>query len=401
MKCRVPQTGLTINPIGEIVLCCAADNVALSHIKDQSDLTSFFNSTVYHKIREDFQNTNFPKQCNVCTNHYKAGRTARFNSYDRFDFPNYDDDIKQETIPIRFLEITTSNICNQMCVTCSGKYSSKWAPYEQTAVNSGLTWRNENHKFHTDVYKMTSADVDKVLELIPQLQHLTIKGGEPFADPNNIKILEKVADTNPNCRIEICTNFQLVTDKVIDLLHRINDVHIQASVDGINEHYNWIRGGNFNKTLNNINRYHRHSGRKVVIIATVSVYNWFHLTDLVEFWKTVPAVDRISMANIVTFPKYCSPLYLYDHHIRDGLDKFFNYVDSGFVKHPDMDSYYVSENLTISGINNILSIAPTEDVLGNSIIRKRMIDWINFCFIARNNNEDIFELSPYLKEYKQ
>ena len=29
----VPETGLTINPIGEIVLCCAGDNVAVEHIK--------------------------------------------------------------------------------------------------------------------------------------------------------------------------------------------------------------------------------------------------------------------------------------------------------------------------------------------------------------------------------
>ena len=31
--------------------------------------------------------------------------------------------------------------------------------------------------------------------------------------------------------------------------------------------------------------------------------------------------------------------------------------------------------------------------------QRRMIQWIDFCFIARNNDEDIYELSPYLKEY--
>ena len=46
MKCMVPETGLTINPIGEMVICCAGDNVALSHIKDVDDLTDFFNGEV-------------------------------------------------------------------------------------------------------------------------------------------------------------------------------------------------------------------------------------------------------------------------------------------------------------------------------------------------------------------
>jgi len=323
MKCMVPETGITINPIGEIVLCCAGDNTSISHIKDVPDLTEFFNGEVYDKLRKDFKEGNFPKQCNVCKVHWEAGRIARFDSYNRFIFPTYEEDKGAPITPIRFLEITTSNICNQMCVTCSGKYSSKWAPYEKMAVESGLTWRDENHKFHTEMYKMTKEDVDKVLDLVPHLQHLTIKGGEPFADPNNILILKKLAETNPKCRVEICTNFQLVTDYVIELLHRIDEVHVQASIDGVHEMYDWIRGGNFQKTINNIKRYHKYAGRHVIVVSTVSVYN------------------------------------------------------------------------------NVMSVETTIDPFKTPAeIRKRMIEWIDFCLVARENNEDIYELAPYLKEYK-
>ena len=398
MKCLVPDTGITINPIGEIVLCCAGDNVAIAHIKDVEDVTEFFNGEVYEKLRVDFREGNFPKQCNVCTKHWEAGRIARFDSYNRFNFPTYQEDLSSDTIPIRFLEITTSNICNQMCATCSGKYSSKWAPYEQEAIDSGLEWRNENHKFHTDIYKMTAHDVEKILKIVPHLQHLTIKGGEPFADPNNIKILEKLAETNPKCRVEICTNFQLVTNKVIELLHRIDEVHIQASIDGVGDLYNWIRGGDFKKTANNINRYHAYAGRKVVIVSTVSIYNWMDLPELIDYWKDVPGVDRISMANLVTFPKYCSPLYLHPHHIEQGMDKLFEYLNANYTKRNE--SYYVSDTLHVSGINNVLSVVPTEDKIGNKEIQRRMIEWILYCLFARSNDEDIFELAPYLKEYK-
>ena len=34
MKCLVPDTGITISPIGDVVLCCASDSVAVGHIKD-------------------------------------------------------------------------------------------------------------------------------------------------------------------------------------------------------------------------------------------------------------------------------------------------------------------------------------------------------------------------------
>ena len=391
----VPETGLTINPIGEIVLCCAGDNVAVEHIKNIDNITEFFNSDIYDNLRERFKLKDFPKQCDVCKVHWEAGRIARFDSYNRFKFPTYKEDIASETIPIRFLEITTSNICNQMCVTCSGKYSSKWAPYEQEAVDIGLHWRNENHKFHTQQYKMTDDDVNKVLDIVPHLQHLTIKGGEPFADPNNIKILQKLADTNPKCRVEICTNFQLVTKSVIELLHKIDEVHIQASIDGVGSLYNWIRGGNFEKTVNNINRYYEYAKRKIVIVSTVSIYNWMHLPELIDYWKDIEGVARISMANIVTFPMYCSPLYLPVNQIEEGKKKFFDYLESyDYVEKHDI---YKTDNLMVSGIGNMRSIEPTTDPKVKEI-RERMLKWIDFCLIARMNDEDIFELSPHLKE---
>lgn len=399
MKCMVPETGITINPIGEIVLCCAGDNTAISHIKDVPDLTEFFNGEVYDKLRKDFKEGNFPKQCNVCTVHWEAGRIARFDSYNRFIFPTYDEDKAAPITPIRFLEITTSNICNQMCVTCSGKYSSKWAPYERMAVESGLTWRDENHKFHTEMYKMTKEDVDKVLDLVPHLQHLTIKGGEPFADPNNILILKKLAETNPTCRVEICTNFQLVTDYVIELLHRIDEVHIQASIDGVHEMYDWIRGGNFQKTINNIKRYHEYAGRHVIVVSTVSVYNWMHLPELIDYFIDVPGVPRISMANLVTFPKYCSPNWLYVQHQEEGKKNLFDYLESKFTQRSD--TYWVSDKLHVSNLNNVISVDMEIDPFKTpNQIRERMIEWIDFCLVARENNEDIYELAPYLKEYK-
>ena len=398
MKCLVPETGLTIDPIGEIVLCCAGDNVSIGHIKDIDDITHFFNSDVYNKLRKDFKEEKFPKQCSVCTVHHEAGRIARFHAYNRFSFPTFEEDTNSDIIPIRFLEISTSNICNQMCVTCSGKYSSKWAPYEQYALDVGMDWRNENHKFHTEMYKMTDTDVEKILKIVPGLQHLTIKGGEPFADPNNIKILERVAEANPKCRIEICTNMQLVTDKVIELLYRIDEVHIQASIDGTYELYDWIRGGHFNKTVDNINRYHAYGGRDVMIVATISIYNWMHVTDLIDYWKDIKGVPRINIANLVTFPKYCSPLYLKPHHIKEGKDKIYKYLNNNFTKRSD--SYYTSDKLIIMGMNNINSVVHTIDDIGIGAMHERMIDWINFSLIARQNNEDIFELAPYLNEYK-
>lgn len=398
MKCLVPETGLTISPLGEIVLCCAGDSVALGHIKDIEDLNDFFYSDVYNQIRNKFKEREFPIQCKVCVNHYEEGRAARFDAYNRYEFLEKG---------LKFLEVSTSNICNQMCVTCSGKYSSKWAPYEQYAVDIGKRFRNENHKFHTSIYKMNDKDVEKILKIIPGLEHLTIKGGEPFADPNNIKILECVADTNPKCKVQISTNFQLVTDKVIKLLHRIHYVNIQASIDGTHELYNWIRGGNFDKTVENINRYHEYAGRHVIVFGTISIYNWMHMPELIDYWKNIKGVPRINLGNLVTYPEYCSPINLKLEHIKKGLNKLHDYLNKNYTKDTKntFGDHYKSPNLNVRGINNVDSVLHPDGIdrhteVYSKKIHKEMMEWIDFCLIARQNNEDIFELAPYLKEYK-
>ena len=65
------------------------------------------------------------------------------------------------------------------------------------------------------------------------------------------------------------------------------------------------------------------------------------------------------------------------------------------------DSYYSSDKLDVSGMNNINSVKPYHsDQNDNSLIQKRMMKWIDFCLISRFNNEDIFELAPYLNDYR-
>ena len=121
------------------------------------------------------------------------------------------------------------------------------------------------------------------------------------------------------------------------------------------------------------------------------------IVELIDFFRNIKGVPIVGLSNLVTFPKYCSPLYLYPRHIKEGLDKFYNYLkDYKKVS----DKTYKCDDLAIFGINNMKSVKYTEDFLGNDVIQKRMIEWIDFCLIARQNNEDIYELASYLKEYK-
>lgn len=79
---------------------------------------------------------------------------------------------------------------------------------------------------------------------------LTLTGGEPFAHPDFMQLLEFL-DTHPlRPQIAILTNGTLLTDKRLEKLSRIRLAFIQLSLDGDEKTHDEIRGkGNFNHVL--------------------------------------------------------------------------------------------------------------------------------------------------------
>lgn len=369
MICQVPFTGLTIGPTGNIVLCCASDYISVGHISKIDNLTEYFNGKVYDQIRKNFSNQDYPEQCHVCWEHLKNGRRSRIKSYERFKFKGSG---------LRFLEVTASNICNQMCATCSGKYSHRWAPFEEQAYRLGIDRKGAEHRFYTDTYRMTKDDLKKVLDLIPNLQHLTIKGGEPFADAFNIKILEHVAEINPKIRLEICSNFEIMNEKILGFLNKIPDHYIQASIDGVGDIYNWIRLGDFDTVAKNAKWYHEVTGKKIVPVLTISIYNWFNFMDIIKYFEFRDEVDRVSIANIVVWPKECSPMYLSERAIKK--------VQYDFGKYLSVCKKTVTDPWQIMNIKKI-----DEDC------KYEMREWIEFCEQVRPANNEILRLVPELE----
>ena len=49
----------------------------------------------------------------------------------------------------------------------------------------------KNIDYPASNYVMPDSNIQQIIDVLPGLEHLIIKGGEPFADPNNIKILQK------------------------------------------------------------------------------------------------------------------------------------------------------------------------------------------------------------------
>lgn len=305
--CKAPFVGMTIDPQGEIELCCNNRSVGKTfrtNIRDVDNLEEFFLSSSYQAIRDQFEKDGWEKNpaCVNCVMQKKNGDWVTKQYYDTNfidDYQTYRDDLK-----IRFLEITPSNICNQSCSTCSSYFSTTRGKVEKI-IFGGAQW---------DTTKLDDNNISKITKIVPSLQHILIKGGEPFADRTNYYILKELLGTNPNCSIHLVSNMHSIPEDFLtligDLRKQGNKFLVSASIDGVGDLYEWIRGTKFEDTLETMQAYYLVSGRPVGINVCVSMYNVLRLNEIREYfskgiWKRI--VFRMDMSNKVIMPDYAIP----------------------------------------------------------------------------------------------
>ena len=222
MLCEAPFLGITIDPAGNINMCCnTMDRQQFdTKITDIDDLEKFFKGKQYERLRKKMANLGMEriKNCEVCwivnqgreaevTNYHRRAKDIAQGGIPRLSAPNPHKSFKiEDPVELQYLEMTTSNVCNQTCVMCDSFFSTKWKKIE--------------HNFKRTVhptFSMSDESVDKILKVLPKLKILQIKGGEPFADKNNLKILTKLALVNPDLRVRFSTSHP--KDMVDDVLH--------------------------------------------------------------------------------------------------------------------------------------------------------------------------------------
>jgi hypothetical protein len=313
--CAFPFNGMTITAQGYVTLCCGAANEPIGFLKDIPDLTNFYNGPEMDYYRKEMEEGRIEslKSCGPCWIRHREGHwtVASANDYWRYFLTkNFDTDWElrkqSRARPIRYLEYSCSNSCNQTCSTCNSFFSSKWRDLEKRFSDG------EIKKFDKNIHENTSLsheNIQKILKILPNLNLLIVKGGEPWADKNNIKILGEALDTNPGCAFFIISNMQSISDSTFKMLEKIDANHVKefwlgASIDGIGRVYDWIRGGSFEKTVRNMETYYAVTGRKIDLIPFTSLHNYFHLEQIIEYFMHAEYIRGIHFTNVSLFPTY-------------------------------------------------------------------------------------------------
>jgi hypothetical protein len=306
--CALPYTGLTIGPTGDLTLCCESADKPLGHISRAQNLTYFYNSVQMGFIRREMEEGRLEqlRHCTWCASAQKEGYlTSRFyadKAWSHLLAANFDSDWKTRKegglAPIRYLEYTASNACNQACSTCNSFYSSKWEK-----LDSGMS-REELDYFERAPRKrfsISDSDLEKIYDVLPGLAQFTVKGGEPWADKRNLKILDRLLDVNPDCAIFFSSNMSHLSEEALKIVRRLRDhrgwVNMYASIDGVGRVYEWIRSTPLGKTEENLETFFRLSGRKVIIGTCVSLHNIFTLGDIVRHFENKDYIRDIQFSN--------------------------------------------------------------------------------------------------------
>lgn len=265
MACWSPVKNLFLGLRGKVMTCCYNKAYLLGEYPSQSIHDIWFGEK-RKQLAESLKENDFSKGCQNCLEVIRAknigGLTAK-----KFDYLPLND-----TYPAR-IDFELSNECNLECQMCRGEFSSsirknvEKLPPIQNPYNKDLLLELE--------------------EFIPHLVSCHFLGGEPFLIPIYLDIWDLIAEKNPTCRISILTNGTILSDRVKNILEKIN-CDIGVSIDSVDsDNYPLIRkNGNLEKVKANINYLREYTLRKKTnfyLSACAMNLNVHELVDLTAF----------------------------------------------------------------------------------------------------------------------
>ena len=358
VTCTAPLTSILVDTNKGIRPCCYYQDGFLGNVNDNT-ISEIITNDKWKKLKEQMYANEWPTGCLLCKkNEETMGNSLRQNYFENSTAEDIDNE------KLTYLEFNGSNICNLACVHCHSLYSSKWHIERKKLIKIVDTYEPTKQKRvfssrpievgsyldsdGTTLDKMHLPNPDLVLENIKQLdlsnlRTLSFRGGEPFLNSETKTILE-YADTQGllnHVHVSVTTNGTYVDDAVIELLKKCKTVHINMSIDGIGDLFNYIRYGDAKFETIEPNLAKLNAIPNVIILISVASmnYNAFNLLEIRD-WTILMSekynkVQRLAgFNNCVVSPDYLSLAtlsddarkHLIEFYTKNSIDNEFQYV---------------------------------------------------------------------------
>jgi len=203
--------------------------------------------------------------------------------------------IKQDCVAIQIsplvYQITTSNLCNQACVSCNSGASTKWAEIEK--------------RMGVVPNRLTELDLKNIDIDYSTARRISLLGGEPFFDPATFTILENlVKHKNTDCFISIVTNGSIkLSQSKLYFLSKFTDLNICISIDGVGPVFEYMRWpAKWVTLLENFDQFQKIT-KNISISYTISSLNVYYYQQTVDWFEQ----QKIRYNhNFVTYPDWLS-----------------------------------------------------------------------------------------------
>lgn len=175
--------------------------------------------------------TDWIPECNYCHTLENSGVESPRLFWDKHPlFQNLDNN--NDVVKI---DLQLDNDCNAACLMCSGWNSSTWQQYNKKTIKN-ITSQFESNSTVTERIEAVKKIID-----FSKVKQLHLFGGEPLRTNTHLKIL-KLIDTPELISLVYVTNgSEFPEDSTIELWKKFKHVFINISIDGIDEHFNYLR----------------------------------------------------------------------------------------------------------------------------------------------------------------
>jgi radical SAM protein with 4Fe4S-binding SPASM domain len=292
--CTLPWTGVYIQPDGD-VRNCAITKTTIGNINKQP-LEDILRGSVNQTIKQDMLNDVMHERCGQChrleshqKNHFDqvSNRVWYLKKLKTTDMTVFDD---PENFQLKMLDLRWKNTCNFACVYCDPSLSSRWA------VELGQPQRIESEAL--------AGSLDYIYNNLHTVDHIYLAGGEPLLIRENLVLLTKMLDINPDIELRINTNLSVIDNDIYNLIKQFSNVHWTVSVDNIGDQFEYLRyGSNWPQFLNNLQQLNKDFD-KINFNAVWCVLNSKSVFEFIDYFIDLGYHENTFIVNPLEYPDW-------------------------------------------------------------------------------------------------
>jgi len=364
--CPYPFYHICTTSDSKFRLCCHSKDI---ETKEKYSIDEWWNSNEINDRRQQLLSGIPIPECSKCyklekenINSPRMAQLEQLNNKTKFadkKYSNINNWRKNYNVVPLSLDLRFSNKCNLKCRMCN--------PYSSSSVGDEI----KKHKELTEIKEYYWPDFNNdfndslppkyIFDNLNSIERLRITGGEPFYSPEFyelVNILEKTS-LDRKIRIKVISNGSFFSNRIIEQISKSPiDMHLEISIDGINDEYNYIRypakWHRISKNLINFNNAKIPMNVTITvqilnIINIVEMLSWFDLHKIV--WDGM-LLDDPDIYNINWLPP-----------------KISNIVINDIEKYRINKTFTVEQECLLNNIINRLSVSKFDKVVCNQFLK--------------------------------